>query len=186
MAKTLAAYLADLSRDELEHMQRDIRAARSRLEEEIRSIEFEEGLVAQALTRKARRSGGGGASPTGSARVTQDRVLDLISEDFRDRAFNSGDVSRAFASRGTTIAPTAVRHHLRALLKADKLQRYGAKEFLLRPATASQNGTRTAELPGPAANGSSTAVLQTSPHTQSLSAGGGRPREPEEDMAAPS
>jgi hypothetical protein len=52
---------------------------------------------------------------------------------------------------------------------------------------AAQQGMPVPEhLPGPEANGSSTAALQTSPHAQTLSDGGGRPRESEEETVAPS
>lgn len=156
MARTLATYLAGLSRDELESMRRDIRAAHERLEDELRSVQFEENLISQALARKARRSSApspsaapspssAGSTQGAHAHVQRAQVLELIEVALYDRPFNSGDVSRAFAERGITTTSVAVRHHLRALLKADRIRRYGPKEFVLNPDLARASAERSAQ-----------------------------------------
>lgn len=120
VARTLASYLADLSHDELTHMQSDIRQARGRLEDEVRSLEFEEDLVTQALSRKSRRA----SSPATANRVTRQQVLAMVRRNFQG-PFNGPEAVKAFEGEGVTIAAESLRQHLRKLVSEGHLGRDG-------------------------------------------------------------
>jgi hypothetical protein len=149
MPRTLASYLADLSHGELEHMLSDIRQARNRVEEEVRNLEFEEGLVTQALGRKSRRTTPGSTT----SRVTRQQVLALVTRSFEQR-FTPSEALQVFEREGITLAAESLRQHLRKLVSEGKLARDGnAYVFPGRSHTPTSNGHAHAQATGASPNG---------------------------------
>jgi hypothetical protein len=121
VSKTLASYLADLSQDQLQEMLSGIRQKRERLQQEDKDLEFEEGLVDKALSRKARRTGSG----TGGARVSREQVFQIVSNAV-GRKFKAPDAMNAMKAQGiTTMAAESLRQHLRRLVKDQRFGREG-------------------------------------------------------------
>jgi hypothetical protein len=150
------------------------------------------GKRARTKTRKARAHGAPNAAPA------QERVIHGL--EVAGRAMGPAELYRFMEARDLP-RPNTLERMGSVLWAAAQAGRVVSKDGKYEP----KGGFPTAELPdldddgllmratdaqtrlpGPNGSGSPTAVLQTSPHAQTLSDGGGRPRETEGEKVAPS
>ncbi len=154
MSKTLASYLADRPEDQLQEMLSGIKQKRARLQEEDEGLAFEERLVEQAITRRARRTGSGG-----SGRVTREQVFQIVSDGVGSR-FKAPEALAAMNAQGIEMAAESLRQHLRRLVTDGRFGREG--DSYVNP--------RAPEQPPAAANGSGQAI-QASPNAVGAATG---------------
>jgi hypothetical protein len=141
MAKTLANYLADLDRAELESMRAEVQRSRARSEEEVKNLGFEEGLIEQALSKKARRSIPGAVSAR-AGQVSREQVYEILIHEWAPGSrFNTSEAAGVLKRAGLPIATNAARAHLRRLVEDERLIREGMW-FLMpfKALNASSNG----------------------------------------------
>jgi len=142
MTKTLASYLADRPEDQLQEMLSGIKQKRQRLQEEDKSLAFEEQLVEQAISRKARRTGA-----SGGGRVTREQVFEIVSAGVNAR-FKAPEALAAMNGQGIDMAAESLRQHLRRLVKDGRFGREG--DYYVNP--------RAPEQPPTASNGNGQAT----------------------------
>jgi hypothetical protein len=168
MSKTLASYLADRPEDQLREMLSGIKQKRQRLQQEDNDLEFEERLVEQAISRKARRTTGSGGSGT---RVTREQVFEIVSSSV-ERRFKAPDALAAMNRQGISIAAESLRQHLRRLVKDGRFGREGDFYVNLKapeqpPAAENGSGqaTQTFSEAGGTATGNDREIgVHTAPH----------------------
>jgi hypothetical protein len=119
MSKTLASYLADRPEDQLQEMLTGIQQKRERLQQEEKDLAFEERLVEQALSRKARRT-----SAVGGRRVSREQVFQIVSAN-TGRHFKAPEAMTAMIAEGVAMAPESLRQHLRRLVNDGRFGREG-------------------------------------------------------------
>lgn len=161
MSKTLASYLADRPEDQLREMLTGIQQKRERLQQEEKDLAFEERLVDQALSRKARRTGS-----TGGGRVSREQVFQIVSANTA-RHFKAPEAMAAMNAQGIEMAAESLRQHLRRLVKDGRFGREG--DSYVNPAVAAP------EQPPIASNGNGQA-------TQASSESGGTVPEAEREI----
>lgn len=131
MSKTLASYLADRPEEQLREMLSGIKQKRTRLQQEDADLAFEERLVEQALSRKARRTGSGSSA----SRISRERVFEIVSNGVGPH-FKAPDAMAAMRAQGLNLAAESLRQHLRRLVKDGKFGREG--EFYVNPTASEQ------------------------------------------------
>jgi hypothetical protein len=132
-----------------------IKQKRERLQQEDSDLEFEERLVEQAISRKARRT-----SSASGGRVTRDQVFQIVSAGV-GRHFKAPEAMEAMKAQGvTTMAAESLRQHLRRLVQDERFGRDG--DYYLNPTVP--------ESPPTASNGNGQA-------TQAFSDAGGTAEE---------
>jgi hypothetical protein len=96
-----------------------IQQKRERLQQEEKDLAFEERLVDQALSRKARRTGS-----TGGGRVSREQVFQIVSANTA-RHFKAPEAMAAMNAQGIEMAAESLRQHLRRLVKDGRFGREG-------------------------------------------------------------
>lgn len=153
MMKTLASYLADRPEDQLQEMLSGIKQKRERLQEEDKNLAFEEQLVEQAISRKARRTGA-----AGGGRVTREQVFEIVSTGVGHR-FKAPEALAAMNEHGINMAPESLRQHLRRLVKDGRFGReedYYVNSKAPEEPPGASNGNRQATQTSPEASGIAT------------------------------
>jgi hypothetical protein len=150
MSKTLASYLADRPEEQLKEMLTGIQQKRERIQQEDKELGFEERLVEQAISRKARRTGS-----SGGRRVTREQVFQIVSAN-NGQHFKAPEALAAMNGQGIEMAPESLRQHLRRLVKDGRFGRDG--DFYVnpivvpeQPPAADQNGSGQATQASPRA-----------------------------------
>jgi hypothetical protein len=144
-----------------------IQQKRERLQQEAKDLAFEERLVEQALSRKARRTGS-----TGGGRVSREQVFQIVSANTA-RRFKAPEAMAAMNAQGIEMAPESLRQHLRRLVKDGRFGREG--DSYVNPAAVSEqppaadNGNGQAIQTSSEAGGTATAEdreigISTAPH----------------------
>jgi hypothetical protein len=154
MSKTLASYLADRPEEQLKEMLSGIQQKRERIQQEDKDLEFEERLVEQAITRRARRTGS-----AGSGRVTREQVFQIVSDNVPAH-FKAPEALAAMKAQDIPMAPESLRQHLRRLVADGRFGREGDRYV----------NPRAPEQPPTAENGSGQAT-QASPQAVEVAEG---------------